>query len=420
MTAADPRGRATGPAAVGAPPALEVDRGFVVATGIECSAPRVDGRRIDELVKTGHSERFADDFALAAGLGVRYLRYGIPFHSVNPAADRFEWEWVDTALAQLRSAGLVPIADLMHFAVPDDIGDYQNPALPHRFAAFVRAFTERYPWVRYFTPVNEPYITAAFSARRGYWNEQRSDEASFARAIVNVSRCIVRGAEEIRRARPDAVLIQAETCQFTHAGSPEARDLAALENELRFLTFDLAFGRDLPEAVRRHLVDQGIDDDELRWFHGRGSPANWIVGNDYYETSEIEIAADGRERPSGVRLGYDVLARQYLDRLGAPIMHTETNMSGPLAGAWLESQWAVVDGLRREGLPIRGFTWYGLVNHVDWDSTLRTDAGRENDCGLVDLARRPNALYHRFAALTRQVADLDLATTSVEPEGAAQ
>lgn len=403
---------------VGDPPALEVDRGFVVATGIECSAPRVDGRRVDELVKTGHVERFADDFALAAGLGVRYLRYGIPFHAVNPGPDSFEWGWVDGALEQLRAVGLVPIADLMHFGVPDDIGNYQNPALPDRFAAFVRAFLERYPWVRHFTPVNEPYITAAFSARRGYWNEQRTDEASFARALVNISRCIVRGADEIRRARPDAVLIQAETCQFTHPGSPEARELAALENELRFVTFDLAFGRDLPDAVRRHLIDHGIGNDELGWFDGRGSPANWIVGNDYYETSEIEIAADGHELASGVRLGYDVLARQYLDRLGAPIMHTETNMSGPGAGEWLESQWAIVDGLRRDGLPIRGFTWYGLVNHVDWDSTLRIDAGRENDCGLVDLERRPNAVYDRFAELAHHVADLAPASTSDQPKGA--
>jgi beta-glucosidase/6-phospho-beta-glucosidase/beta-galactosidase len=378
---------------------LEVDRGFVVATGIECSAPLVDGRRVDELVKTGHVERFAEDFRLARGLGVDHLRYGIPFHLVNPGPGRFEWAWVDEALNACREAGLTPIADMMHFGVPDDLRDYQNPELPERFRLYVRAFAERYPWVRYFTPVNEPYITAAFSAREGYWNEQRKDERAFVRALLHVGRCVVLAGAELRAARPDAVLIQAETCHYTHPLVPGAIDRAELENELRFVTFDMAFGRDLPDVVVRHLVDHGATREELAWFGRAGSDENWIVGNDYYATSEMMIGADGRIRSSGVRLGYYELAHQYHERLGLPVMHTETNGDGRGATAWLESQWADIARLRREGFPIRGFTWYGLVNHVDWDSTLTVDAGRENTCGLVSLARRPNATYRRFREL---------------------
>jgi hypothetical protein len=384
--------------AVSAP--LEVDSGFAAATGIVCSAPLVDGRRVDELVKTGHIERYADDFRLARGLGVEYIRYGIPFHAVNPGPGRFEWSWVDEALEACRAASLTPIADLMHFGVPDDLRDYQNPELPERFRLYVGAFVERYPWVRYFTPVNEPYITAAFSAREGYWNEQRTDERSFVRALLHVSRCVVLGAAEIRAARPDAVLIHAETCHYTHPLVPEAIDRADLENELRFTTFELAFGRDLPDVVASHLVANGATRDELRWFGHEGSDQGWIVGNDYYATSELQIGADGRLRSSGVRLGYYELAHQYHERLRRPVMHTETNSDGRGAQAWLESQWTDILRLRREGFPIRGFTWYGLVNHVDWDSVLTVDAGRENACGMVSLARRPNRIYRRFRELT--------------------
>lgn len=386
-----------------ATPVLEVDRGFVVATGIECSAPRVDGRRVDELVKTGHRERYAEDFALARDAGVRYLRYGIPFHAVHPRPGIFDWSWVDGALAACRAAGLTPIVDLMHFGLPDDLGDYQDPALPDRFRAFVRAFVERYPWTRHFTPVNEPFITAAFSARQGFWNEQLSDERAFVRALLNVVRCVVVGAEEIRRARPDAVLIQAETCHYTHPTVRGAIDRADLENELRFTSFELAFGRRLPDRVVHHLLDHGVERDDLRWFEANGSEENWIVGNDYYASSEMAIGADGQLRSSGVRLGYYELAHQYHERLGRPIMHTETNGAGSAAEPWLESQWTDVVRLRRDGLPIRGFTWYGLVNHVDWDSTLTIDAGRENDCGLVSLARRPRAIFRRFRAIAESI-----------------
>lgn len=383
-----------------APPPLEIDHGFVVATGIECSAPLVDGRRVDELVKTGHHERFREDFELARALGVRYLRYGIPFHRVNPAPDRFDWAWLDAALEACNQAGLTPIADLMHFGVPDDIRDYQNPALVDRFEAYVLAFVERYPWVRYYTPVNEPFITADFSARSGFWNEQLVNERAFVRALLNVMRCVVRGAAILRRARPDVVLVQAETCHYAHPLVPAATDRALLENELRFVTFDLAFGRPLPDLVRRHLLDHGASAEDLAWYEHHGDEANWIVGNDYYETSELEVEADGRLRPRrGKQLGYEILARQYHERLGRPIMHTETNMDAHRAGEWLKAQWDAVTRLRADGIPIRGFTWYGLVNHVDWDSTFRRDDGRENACGLVTLERRPQPAYALFRSL---------------------
>jgi beta-glucosidase/6-phospho-beta-glucosidase/beta-galactosidase len=384
--------------------ALEVDRGFVIATGIECSAPLVDGNRVDELVKTGHDVRYAEDFRLAAALGVRFIRYGIPFHRVNPRPGSFDWVWVDAALDACRDAGLTPIVDLMHFGVPDDLRDYQNPDVPARFGAYARAFAERYPWIRHYTPVNEPFITAAFSARQGLWNEQRSDERSFVRALLHVMQAAVLGAAEIRTARPGCVLIQAETCHFTHPLTPGAIERAALENELRFTTFELAFGRRLPDIVTRHLLDHGATADELAWFERNGSEEAWIVGNDYYETSEQEIDDAGSIRTSGLRLGYYELANQYHERLGRPIMHTETNRSGPRAAAWLDAQWTDVVRLRAENVPIRGFTWYGLVNHVDWDSTLTRDDGRENRCGLVTLGRRPNARYAQFAAIASAVA----------------
>jgi hypothetical protein len=132
---------------------------------------------------------------------------------------------------------------------------------------------------------------------------------------------------------------------------------------------------------------------------GQGREAGWIAGNDYYLTSEQEIGLDGVLRPSRTRLGYRELARQYHERLGVPLMHTETNMDGAAAPDWLASQWAAVNEARADGIPIRGFTWYGLVDHVDWDSTLTRDQGNENHCGLVGLDRRPHPVYQQFRDL---------------------
>jgi hypothetical protein len=66
---------------------------------------------------------------------------------------------------EMRRLGIVPIIDLVHFGLPDWLGNFQNPSGPQRFADYAHRFAERYPWVRYYTPVNEIYVTALFSAR---------------------------------------------------------------------------------------------------------------------------------------------------------------------------------------------------------------------------------------------------------------
>ena len=39
------------------------------------------------------------------------------------------------------------------------------------------------------------------------------------------------------------------------------------------------------------------------------------------------------------------------------------------------------------GVPMLGFTWYSLIDQVDWDSALRENNGNVNPLGLYDLDR---------------------------------
>ncbi len=41
--------------------------------------------------------------------------------------------------------------------------------------------------------------------------------------------------------------------------------------------------------------------------------------------------------------------------------------------------------LREDGVPILGFTWYSLLDRVDWDTLPREDNGRVNPFGLCGL-----------------------------------
>ena len=62
---------------------------FMFATGIECSYPRIaGGTRRDLLAECGHYDRWREDLALTHGLGLRVLRYGLPYYSMLDRGSR--------------------------------------------------------------------------------------------------------------------------------------------------------------------------------------------------------------------------------------------------------------------------------------------------------------------------------------------
>ena len=127
---------------------------FMMATGLECSYPTVQGgRRRDELEFTGHYTHWREDFDLCLDLGVRYIRYGLPYYRTHLGPGRYDWSFPDEVLPAMWDKGLIPIADLCHFGVPDWVGNFQNTDWPPHFAEYCAAFAERYPWIKYYTPV---------------------------------------------------------------------------------------------------------------------------------------------------------------------------------------------------------------------------------------------------------------------------
>ena len=85
-----------------------------------------------------------------------------------------------------------------------------------------------------------------------------------------------------------------------------------------------------------------------------------------------------------------------------PVMHTETNITEPFSVHWLRKQWANVYRLKQDGVPIVGFTWYSLIDQVDWDSALRNDDGVVNSLGLYDLDRKIRLVGEEYKNLIIQ------------------
>jgi len=385
---------------------------FMFATGIENSYPMIrlpngEMKRIDEMDKCGHYQRWQDDFRLVKELGLEYLRYGAPYYKAHVGAGRYDWSFSDETFNALKQLGITPIADLCHFGVPDWLGDFQNPDFPTLFAEYAKAFAERYPWVRYYTPVNEIFIAATFSAQYGWWNERLASDRAFVNALKNLCKANVLAMRAILEVQPQAIFIQSESSEYFHAENPRCLYTANVFNEKRFLSLDLTYGYPLNVVMYEYLLDNGMTRDEYHWFLENHVKASCVMGNDYYVTNEHLVHEDGTSSAAGEIFGYYVITHQYFERYRLPVMHTETNlMDAERAPGWLRKEWANMLRLRQDGVPIIGFTWYSLTDQVDWDTALREDNGNVNPLGLYDLNRniRPvGAAYSQLIANWREM-----------------
>ncbi len=375
------------------------------ATGVENSIPTVNhGRtRVDELEKCKHYDRWEEDFDCVEQLGIRFLRYGPPFHRAYLDRNKYDWSFTDAAFASLKRRGIVPIVDLCHFGVPDWIGNFQNDDFPQLFEAYARAFAQRFPWVQLYTPVNEMFICATFSARYGWWNEQCSDDRSFVRALHNIVKANVLGMHAILEVRPDAIFIQSESSERFHPFSLKALKHAEFLNRIRLLTLDLNYGVLVDSQMYEYLMDNGMTREQYHFFLDNTLREQCIMGNDYYITNEHRVNDDGTTQASGEVYGYAKITAEYYARYQLPVMHTETNMieEPPRFDSvyWLQKQILNMLRVRQDGIPIVGFTWYSITDQIDWDTALREDNGRVNPLGLFDLDRKPRpvaAAYKRM------------------------
>ncbi len=317
-------------------------RNFMFATGIECSYPTIDNGKIrrDQLEECGHYKYWKEDLHLVKELGLNVLRYGLPYYSIHQSYDKFDWSFADEVMNEIKRLGIVPILDLMHFGVPDWIGNFQNPELPYQFCRYAAAVVERYPWVRFYTPVNEIYVTAKASAKDGIWNEQRKDDASFVTALKNIVAASIMATHRIVKNRPDAVMIQSETAEYLHEAKVEKSKEVTLTNKVRFLALDLLYSYPPDSDVCMYLMDNGLTRKELEWFMSHEAPGYQVMGNDYYGRNERILLPDGSYCGGEDVYGWYYVTKDYYNRYRKPVMHTETNVfDANEAPTWLWKQW---------------------------------------------------------------------------------
>lgn len=354
-------------------------RPFIWATGIEdtfVAHARGRYRSLDEYELMGHYEHWREDLALLRDLGVRTVRWGVPWHSVEPERGTFDWTWIDEVIPYLvEDLGVTPIVDLVHYGCPLWLPRaFVDPEYPALVSSFARAFAQRYRrYVHWYTPLNEPHMTAWMCGRVGAWPPYQRGESGYLRVMIATARGQVRTMAAIREVDPQAIFVPVEAAAVFRAAAPELSDLADEEKARRFLGYDLLSGRIVPgHPLYTWLIRAGIRPDHLDEIAG-GRARIDVMGLNFYpqwSTHQAYMTRRGRVSFRSAETegaGFGELITQYYDRYRLPIMVTETSAFGDdMRRRWLQSSIAAIRDLRARGIPVIGYTWFPLFTMIDW------------------------------------------------------
>jgi beta-glucosidase/6-phospho-beta-glucosidase/beta-galactosidase len=379
----------------------------------------VDERPLDEYELTQHYRFWKEDIERARDLGVRMIRYGVPWYRVNPAKGRFDWEWIDKVVEHIvDGCSLELMVDLNHYNCPLWIdNEFINAGFPDYMVEYVQRFAERYrKSVFGYNPYNEPLPNALFSGELGEWPPYLHGDDGFVKVIVNIAKAVVLSTRVIQNVHPDARIVHVEASSIKETDDPGLRGLVRLKNARKFLVYELACGTiEEDRLLHGYLAENGADDRMFEWFKDRSIELD-IIGINYYpQLSRSVLVKSGLHVEEKKELGYAEQLREifleYQKKYSRPMILTETSFFGTSGEKerWLKESCAVIKDLRLQGVPIIGYNWWFMIDSVGWDykwgdgdaseyiGFLHPEGkkGPRKGAGLFSLKPDPSGLFRR-------------------------
>jgi dTDP-4-dehydrorhamnose reductase len=394
--------------------------------GVECTINRVRDCYHDQFEFGGHYTR-ENDLELIGSLGIKMLRYPVLWEKHQSVKDGLiDWSFSEKKLNKLKEIGVNPIAGLVHHGSGPKHVNFFDGSFEHGVADYAQLVAEKFPWIEFYTPVNEPLTTARFCGLYGHWYPHEKNDYSFYKILLSECKATVMAMNAIRKINPDAKLIQTEDLGKCYS-TPLLKEQADFENERRWVSYELITGRLTPDKLMyKRLLTAGIEEGELQYFL-ENNVEPYIAGFNYYITSEryldenlekypaqyhggngehdyadIEIV----KVPTAIEWGPKTLIKEAWKRLKLPIAITECHLHSTREEQmrWFNEMWETVNELKAEGTDIRAITAWAIFGLHGWNK-LVTEPYGTYEPGVFNLSSghpRPTALARLIRMLNKR------------------
>ncbi len=337
-------------------------------------------------------ERFEEDVVLQVSLGLGTHRMSIEWARIEPREGEIDRAALDRyrgMLGALRDARIEPMVTLHHFTLPTWLaarGGVLAKGFPDRLARFARVSAEALGdlcslWVT----INEPNVLAAGSYLLGEWPPGEKSPASAIRAHHNLLAAHVSAYRALKAVRGDAARVG--VAHHLRLAEPERPDSPADRAAARVFArvFNDAFALATCTGRMYGPLDAlAIGPEGFRIAEARGTQD--FFGINYYSRDLVRFSPGqagelfiGRRVPAGAEvsdLGWEVypqglgrLLRLWSRRSGVPIYVTENGIADAADAkrtSFLERHLAEVAGAIAEGIDVRGYYHWSLVDNFEW------------------------------------------------------
>ncbi|EFQ82324.1 glycosyl hydrolase, family 1 [Aeromicrobium marinum DSM 15272] len=330
-------------------PAVPDDFRWGVATSgyqSEGSAPASNWSRYDDgmepyLNSVDFLNRYREDIANAASLGVDTFRFGVEWARVEPepgVIDPAALAFYDDVVAEIRSHGMTPMITLSHWVHPAwfaDQGAWANPGAVDRFLAYAELIVPRYAgdgttWITF----NEPVI---YLQHELLDSDNPLPALALAPQVINAHN---RTYDLIHRTDPDALV--SSNAAYIPGVQPALDVLFLHQMKLDFIGLDYYYGVALDNYTASAALTGKFWEvkpapegfyNALKSYHARfpGKPI-WIIENGM-ATDNGKPRADGYTRSQ----------------------HLQDHLY------WMQRAMA-------EGVPVIGYNYWSITDNYEWGS----------------------------------------------------
>ncbi len=382
-------------------------------------------------------ERAESDFALAEQMGNNALRLSVEWSRIEPGEGRWDSQAIDryrAMLTDLRNRRIKPMVTLHHFTEPLWFADRDGFANEHNIRFFVRYVTHVVQHLHdlcdFWITINEPNVYTALGYVLGSYPPGQHDLARAQRVIRNLVQAHVEAFYAIRGLQPGASIgycLDYRLFDPARVHSPLDRGLAWLHQTF-FVWNTLQAAETGRFTFPLHLLMPPIAQAAgARDYHGINYYTREMVGFDATLPSAMFVRRSaapgsvysdaGREHiaeeiyPYGL---YRVLKSVYRRARGnKPMYITENGVRDAVDSrrpqALLEHL-AMLHRAISEGIPVRGYLHWTLVDDFEWAEGWGTHLGlvAMNPLTQERTPRRSFSLYGEIChanAITEEIVE---------------
>jgi beta-glucosidase len=333
-----------------------------------------------------HWNRMASDVALMKSIGANAYRFSVEWSRLEPV----EGTWNEEAflkykelLSLLKDAGIRPMVTLLHFTLPiwiADRGGVTAPDFPERFGRFSGEVARRFGKdVDLWCTINEPNVVLYLGYLTGDFPPEHQDPALAVKSFAGMLRAHARAAAAIRANDREAQIgVAMNLVHFEPASRWNLVDWTLARAATQ--AYDWAFG-DSIHAGRIRMAMPGLPrmDEPLPELLGTTD----YFGVNYYtrQLVSLSLGAPGFVRSGPGKLptsdmgdemypeGLLGVLRGASRRYGLPIYITENGMADAKddrRAAHLRGHVLAVEKAMSEGIPVRGFFYWSLMDNFEW------------------------------------------------------